>query len=110
MSRFGNVHCYGLNIFTGTPIPKCDPKTQFDCGGGQCISFAQVCDGRQDCPDWEDEPKDKCGINECLQNNGGCTHKCIDTPASFYCECNHGYKLIDNRTCKGNLVMFLTFP
>ncbi|XP_018566692.1 very low-density lipoprotein receptor [Anoplophora glabripennis] len=104
----GHLHCSGHadcpdgsdEEDCGTPIPNCDPKTQFDCGGGQCISFAQVCDGRQDCPDWEDEPKDKCGINECLQNNGGCTHKCIDTPASFYCDCNHGYKLINNRTCK----------
>ncbi|KAJ8923679.1 hypothetical protein NQ315_010260, partial [Exocentrus adspersus] len=104
----GNLHCSGHAECAdgsdeedcGTPIPKCDPKTQFDCGGGQCIPFSQVCDGRQDCPDWEDEPRDKCGVNECLQNNGGCTHKCIDTPASFYCDCNHGYKLIDNRTCK----------
>ncbi|CAH0562071.1 unnamed protein product [Brassicogethes aeneus] len=84
----------------GTPIPKCDRKTQFDCGGGICIPFSQVCDGRQHCPRWEDEPKDKCGVNECNENNGGCSQRCVDTPASFYCDCNHGYKLVDNKTCK----------
>lgn len=83
------------------PIPKCDTKTHFDCGGGQCIPDNLVCNGKQDCPNWEDEPKDKCGINECNKNNGECMHKCIDTPASYYCDCDNGYKLVDNRTCKG---------
>lgn len=80
---------------------KCNPKTQFNCGDGTCIPISQVCDGKQDCPAWEDEPREKCGKNECAENNGGCSHKCVDTPAGYYCECSKGYKLVDNKTCKG---------
>lgn len=91
-------------LFAGTPLPACNPRTQYDCGGGTCIELSQVCDGKQDCPDWEDEPKDRCGINECNINNGNCSQRCVDTPASFYCDCNPGYKLVDNRTCKGKFI------
>lgn len=59
-----------------------------------------VCDGHRDCPNWEDEPRDSCGHNECNINNGGCNQKCVDTPASYYCECEKGFKLVDNHTCK----------
>lgn len=64
--------------------------------------MSQVCDKKPDCPDHEDEPEGRCGKNECHENNGGCSQICVDTPASFYCDCNPGYKLVDNRTCKGN--------
>ena len=88
-------------LSTGAPIPTCDFRTEFDCGGGNCIPLSQVCDKRQHCPDGEDEPVGRCGINECNENNGGCNQRCVDTPSSFYCDCNHGYKLVDNTTCKG---------
>ncbi|XP_040175048.1 low-density lipoprotein receptor-like isoform X2 [Anopheles arabiensis] len=78
---------------------KCNPKTEFDCGGGMCIPLAKVCDQNPDCPEFQDEPADKCGKNECLQGNGGCSQLCVDTPAGFYCDCKPGFKLADNRTC-----------
>lgn len=59
-----------------------------------------MCDGNPDCPQWEDEPKDKCGKNECTINNGGCSQRCVDTPAGYYCECYSGYKLVNNTICK----------
>ncbi|XP_059219896.1 low-density lipoprotein receptor isoform X5 [Stomoxys calcitrans] len=77
----------------------CDTNTHFDCGGGQCIPLAKVCDRHKDCPAGEDEQSNKCGINECATNNGGCMHKCIDQPIGFKCECESGYKLINNKTC-----------
>lgn len=80
---------------------KCDPITQFDCGGGYCIPLLQVCDGKKDCPEGVDEPRDRCGKDECSENNGGCSHNCVDTPIGYYCNCNPGYKLVDNATCKG---------
>lgn len=55
-----------------------------------CIPNSKVCDRRVDCPGGQDEPKDKCSVNECKINNGGCEHICVDTPAGFYCDCRHG--------------------
>ncbi|XP_050555023.1 very low-density lipoprotein receptor-like isoform X4 [Spodoptera frugiperda] len=78
----------------------CDKKTEFDCGGGMCIPLSKVCDKHPDCPNFEDEPRDRCGENECAKNNGGCTQRCVDTPVGYYCDCDKGYKLVDNRTCE----------
>ena len=34
-------------------------------------------------------------------NNGGCDHNCVDTDESYYCECDPGYTLSDDRkTCR----------
>lgn len=89
------------NFISALPLVECDTKTQFHCGGGICIPLSQVCNGQQDCPEGEDEPRDNCGINECAVNNGGCSHKCIDKPIGYNCDCNPGFKLVDNSTCKG---------
>ncbi|XP_075970818.1 lipophorin receptor 1 isoform X4 [Anticarsia gemmatalis] len=78
----------------------CDKKTEFDCGAGMCIPLSKVCDKHPDCPNFEDEPRDRCGENECAKNNGGCTQKCVDTPVGYYCDCDKGFKLVDNRTCE----------
>ena len=37
-----------------------------------CINLEQVCDNKNDCGDWKDEPRDNCDVNECLSDNGGC--------------------------------------
>lgn len=65
-----------------------------------CIPLSKVCDKKQDCPDSEDEPIDKCGQNECQLNNGGCAQICVDTQAGFFCDCKAGFRLVDNRTCE----------
>ncbi len=31
--------------------------------------------------------------NECLENNGGCQQKCLNTPGGFNCMCNVGFEL-----------------
>ena len=39
-------------------------------------------------------------IDECATNNGGCEQLCVDTPESYYCECESGYELdSDEHTC-----------
>ncbi|KAL5273419.1 hypothetical protein ACFFRR_000257 [Megaselia abdita] len=82
-------------------ITKCDKQKEFDCGGiGMCIPLSKVCDKRKDCPDGEDEPAGKCSTNECAKNNGGCQHKCIDSFLGFRCECENGYKLVNNTKCE----------
>ena len=41
-------------------------------------------------------------INECSDENGGCSQICTNTEGSFNCECNSGYLLdADGATCNG---------
>lgn len=44
-------------------------------------------------------------INECLENNGGCSQICSNTNGSFECSCEDGlYLASDGETCLGLLV------
>ncbi|GFY71990.1 low-density lipoprotein receptor [Trichonephila inaurata madagascariensis] len=78
---------------------KCDPKTQFNCGD-HCIPLKAVCDGRNDCGNYEDEPQALCYKDECKDDNGGCSQICQDLPIGYECKCREGYYLADNRTCE----------
>lgn len=37
------------------PSSECDPKLEFACAGS-CIPMDKVCDNKNDCGRWEDEP------------------------------------------------------
>ena len=39
-------------------------------------------------------------IDECLNNNGGCDHKCTNTIGSYYCSCEEGYQLTEDNHMK----------
>jgi len=44
-------------------------------------------------------------INECLDDNAGCDHTCVNTLGSYYCKCNRGYILqADKHNCTGTYV------
>ena len=45
-------------------------------------------------------------FDECLNGGlNGCKQLCINTPGSFTCDCNKGYRLnIDQRTCDGRVL------
>ena len=94
--------------FTGDPEIGCDLSKEFDCGGDgkMCIPLERLCNGKNDCGNWADEPKDFCGVNECSQSLHDtkqtlCDQQCIDLPIGYKCACKEGYELIDNSTCKG---------
>ncbi|XP_066906450.1 very low-density lipoprotein receptor isoform X2 [Halyomorpha halys] len=83
-----------------TGITSSCKESEFDCGHNICIPSSKVCDRKSDCPNSEDEPFSKCNLNECIVNNGGCSHYCVDTATSYYCSCKPGFKLTGNYSCE----------
>ena len=52
------------------------------------------------------EGKHDCGdVDECDEDNFGCSDVCVNTFGGAYCSCPVGYSLMqDNRTCEGVLI------
>lgn len=56
-----------------------------------CMRFELMGCSRQDCID----------INECLDKNGRCDQRCVNSPGSFNCLCNVGYELFTSNGTAG---------
>ncbi|XP_022086769.1 fibrillin-1-like [Acanthaster planci] len=93
--------CQCIEGFTG---PRCEvamhPCEQLHCrNGGSC----DVGEGNMPlctCPVGFRGPVCNLDVNECLVQNGGCDHACVNTRGSYRCDCSAGFVLqSDGKSC-----------
>ena len=83
----------------GSYICSCNTGYTLDSNGNSCTGkyaimstcISELCDFTLSTDD-----------NECLIDNGGCEHECVNIGGSFECHCQNGYRLSsDGFNCIG---------
>uniref|UniRef100_A0A4W5QVQ4 EGF-like domain-containing protein n=1 Tax=Hucho hucho TaxID=62062 RepID=A0A4W5QVQ4_9TELE len=86
-------YCNGANDCVDNSDETCDRcgPMALRCPGGACLTEEERCDGKLHCSDGSDEPS-TCG-RTCSEENGGCSHSCVDQPWGALCSCPKGHRL-----------------
>ncbi|XP_023692329.1 low-density lipoprotein receptor-related protein 2 [Paramormyrops kingsleyae] len=93
------VDCSDRSDEAGCAPAGC-PSHQFQCGTGECVDPASVCNASTDCVDGSDEGP-ACHNDACSSpGSPQCAFKCYNTPQGARCSCNVGFELLaDQVTC-----------
>ena len=55
-------------------------------------------------------PMDVClDIDECMDEDHGCNQTCVNTPGSYYCNCERGFQPVNFGECEGEIVSYIVY-
>ncbi|XP_064386667.1 sushi, von Willebrand factor type A, EGF and pentraxin domain-containing protein 1-like [Halichondria panicea] len=91
--------------YTTTPFYDYETTAVYECDTGYEVTSGdrvRTCtgDGSSSVGQWNGTAAFCLDINECSEDTDGCDHICTNTPGSYNCACNSGYRLAaDKRRC-----------